>query len=270
MKGLNIRKRDDQKRKRVLVATLVLLSFLFLFFFSERISNSFYRISDPIQKSLSSLGKQSFFITRYLADADQLRQENERLIKERYRLISAIISLKEVERENETLREVLENGLDQEFELVLAEASGFDIFGDSFVIDKGAKDGISIGMPVITSRKVLVGRIVDLYDNFSRVMLVTDKDSPYFDARIQGSDAQGVVKGRGNLSLEIDLISKDYDLREGQGVIAMGEVFPKGLFVGVIKEVFKSDAKPFQRADLIPLFNKRTIDKVFIITGYKE
>jgi len=60
-------------------------------------------------------------------------------------------------------------------------------------------------MPVITEEKVLLGRIEEVYRNFSKVMLISNKKSS-FDAEVQGKDVTGLVKGRGNFNLILDLV----------------------------------------------------------------
>jgi len=132
------------------------------------------------------------------------------------------------------------------------------------------KDGIAVGMPVITSKKILCGRVSETYDNFSRIMLVSDKAS-FFDAKVLGQDPDpdifGVVKGTGSLGLEITLISKDKNIKIGDQIVTspLEGIFPKGLLVGEINSVNNKDAEPFQSAEIKPLFDAGDINMVFVI-----
>ncbi len=269
MKNLKLNNPDKRRKKRTTLVIVALVCFVFLLsFFSGRIFNLFYQVSFPIQNSLGSLGNRTSFFVNYFLKADQIRKEKEILENERQQLIAEIFSLKEIERENQFLREALELGLDEEFNLVFAQAFSFDFPSDSFLVDKGKREGVSIGMPVITSRKIVVGRVFEVYDNFSRIMLITHKDSSFFDARIQKSETIGVVKGESRFSLILDFIDKDDEIEVGRGVITMGEIFPGGFLAGKVKKVTEIDAEPFQKVEIKPLFDPRKLEKVFIITNY--
>ncbi len=254
-----------KRRKRVFWPLLISVCLLFLFFSLSKTSDSFYRLSFPVQKSLSYLGSETSFFTRYFFKANEIKKENQRLEKERNDLVIEILVLREIEKENQRLREALDLGLEKDFSLILASVSSFDVFHDSFLINKGSQDGVLQGMAAITSKKVLIGRIIEAEKSFSRVLMISHKESPFFDASIQGQETTGIVKGKGNFKLELDLIDKETDLEENKVVVTMGEIFPKGLFVGLIKKTHKTDAEPFQKAEIQLLFNPRTIEKVFVI-----
>ncbi len=269
MREIKLRDSNNRNKKTIVLIIVALLLVLSLIFIPNKISNFFYGKSSLHTKSLSSIGNRTSFILDYIFNADKLRKEKQGLEQERNQLIEKIISLKELEKENETLRQALNLDIDKDFNVVFAEVSGFDFPGDSFLINKGEKDGLSKNLTVITSRKVIVGKIVEVYDNFSKVMLITHKDSPVFDARIQGQDTIGVIRGQGRFSLILDLIDKQDSIQEEKGVITMGQVYPRGLFIGVVSEVINLDTEPFQQAVIKPLFNPKTISNVFIIKDEK-
>jgi len=198
-----------------------------------------------------------------------LKKENEEFELKVQELLAENIALKESEVENETLREALEIGLQKEFRLSLAEVIGKDITGDSILVNKGSRDGFSKGMPAVTQQKVLLGRITEVYENFSRITLISNKESS-FDAKIPDSDISGVVKGRGRLKLYLDLIPQDKQVKEGDLVIStqFGGIYPKGLLIGLVKEVQKSDIKPFQQIEILPFFDIKELERVFIIIDY--
>ncbi len=271
MQRLNIGDLNRKKRKKPLFASVVFLCFVaVLFFLPGKISNSLYWVSVPLQKSLGSLSDGASFITSPFLDSGKLKEENEKLRDERQKLIAEIFLLKELERENERLREALEIDIDEDFNFVLAGVSGMNLKEDLFLIDKGLKDGIAVGMPVITSKRVAVGRVYEVYDNFSKIMLVTHKDNSFFDAYIHGAETIGIVKGEGGFRLSLDLLSKESEIEKGMGAVTMGEVFPRKIFIGVVNEIVKTDAEPFQKASIRPLFNPRTLESVFIITNYQK
>ena len=118
-------------------------------------------------------------------------------------------------------------------------------------------------MPAITEQKVLVGRIKEIYDKFSKVMLISQKDSS-FDAEF------GIVRGQGNLKLLYDLIPKEKEIFQGDIVVtsALGGIFPQGLLVGKIRKVKKNDVESFQQAEIQPGFNVSQSERLFIILDF--
>jgi len=238
--------------------------------FSKEIKNFFYSISEPVQKTFFGAGKKTSDFFEGIFQGYDLKKENEGLTLKIQSLLAENAQLKELKKENEILRESLGLGLEKDFKLAFAETNGKDISQDFLLINKGFKDGISEGQPVITQQKTLVGEIGEVYENFSKIMLITNKESS-FDAKIPDSDIYGIVKGRGNFELYLDLIPKEKEIKEGDLVItaSLGGVFPEGFLVGEIKKVNKSDVKPFQQADIKPAFDIKELENVFIITDFK-
>lgn len=264
----------------LLIAFFVVLN---LTGFSKEVRNFFYFISSPIQKVLWQAGDRVSDFFEAISEIKSLKKETEELKLKNQELMAQIVSLKELQEENEFLRQALEIGLEKEFKLVLAEIIGKDISQDFLLIDKGANDGIVKDMPVITQQKVLVGKISEIYEDFSKVMLISNKKSS-FSAKVQdynppatqlegpptAQDIEGVVKGKGGLNIFLDLVPRDKELSEGDIVVtsALGGVFPKGILVGEVKEIQRSDIEPFQTAEINPAFDIKEIKTLFIISEY--
>ena len=61
------------------------------------------------------------------------------------------------------------------------------------MIDKGADDKLVKGSPVMVSEGI-VGQIIMVAGSYSRVLLITDRNSAV-DALIQNTRVRGIVKG---------------------------------------------------------------------------
>jgi rod shape-determining protein MreC len=249
--------------------------------------NLFYLTSSPIQKWLWGAGGSASEFFGAISEIENLKKENEELKRQNQELLAKNVSLEELKKENETLREVLNLGLKSEFKLKFAEVIGKEVAEDSLIINQGSKDdivqgfpvitsqkvflkdGISTSSPVITSQKVLVGRISEVYQNFSKVMLISSKKSS-FDAQVFEKKAEGVIRGKGNLDLFFDLVPKNSEISPGDTVVssALSRNFPEGLLVGKITEVKKSDLEPFQKAEINPFFDINSVENLFIITEF--
>ncbi|MDP3991118.1 MAG: rod shape-determining protein MreC [Candidatus Nealsonbacteria bacterium] len=257
-------------KNTISVIILGILIILSLNFFQKPVKGFFYSISSPLQQNLWEMGDSLSDFMDGLINSKNIKFENEGLNQTVRELIAENLSLQELKKENETLREVLELGIQKEFRLALASVISKDISQDAVLINQGSKDGIVLGMPVITPQKALLGKVIEVYDNFSRVMLISNEASA-FDAKVSQTGITGVIKGSGNLKISFDLVSQDKELIEGDLVVSsvLGGIYPQGLLVGTIKSVVKSDIKPFYEAEVSPMFKGADeLKDVFIILNF--
>jgi len=261
-------KLSSKKNKVLIIVVVVVLIIFLLNFFQKDVRSFFYSVSAPIQKVLWRAGERTSDFLGGIMRVKILKQELDELKLENQELIAQVVVLKDLKKENKTLRQALEIGFQKEFKLALVQIISKDISQDFILIDKGSEDGISKNMPVITQQRVLVGKISEIYKNFSKVMLISNKENS-FDAKIQNEekDISGVVKGQGNFRILFDLIPREENLSQEDIVItsALGGIFPKGLLVGRIKEIKKSDVEPFQQAEIEPFFDVSQTETLFII-----
>ena len=116
----------------------------------------------------------------------------------------------------------------------------------TMMIDKGAKDGLLKGSPVLVSEGI-VGQLLEVADNYSKVLLITDRNSAV-DALVQNSRVRGIVKGNNeNNCFFVYALRKD-EVKEGETIVSSGldQVFPKGLKIGRILKVTKVHSQLFQ------------------------
>ncbi len=259
-------KKGGNLRNILLFGILAILVIVALNFFQKPVRNFFYLISAPIQKTFWRAGDRVSDFFETISDIKNLKKENEDLKLKIQSLLAENVQLLEFKKENETLRVALNLGLEKQFNLTFAEVIGKDISQDSLIIDKGSDDGILKGQPVISQEKNLVGKINEVYKNFSKVMLISNKDVS-FDGKISDTGIYGLVKGNGNFKVFFDLVPKDKEIKKGDiiATAATGGIFPEGLLVGEIKEVKKLDVEPFQRAEISPSFDVKEINYLFIV-----
>ena len=259
-------KKSGNLRSILLFTVLAVLVIVALNFYQKQVRNFFYLISAPIQKTFWRAGDRVYDFFETILDIKNLKKENEGLKLKIQSLLAENVQLLELKKENETLRTALNLGLEKEFKLTLTQVIGKDISQDSLIIDKGSDGGILKGQPVITQEKNLVGKINEVYKNFSKVQLSSHKDSS-FDAKIPDTEIYGLIKGNGNFKVFFDLIPKDKEIKKGDLVVtaAAGGIFPEGLLVGEVKDVKKSDIEPFQKVEISPSFDVNEINHLFIL-----
>lgn len=234
------------------------------------VKNFAYTVSQPLQKFVWGLGAQ---VSSAFDDVNKMRsalKENQDLKIKIEQLAAENSQLNDLRKENESLKEALNLGLDREYDLKMAEVLGKDVSQDTLIIDKGADDMVQEGFPVIGSNKVVIGRISKAYKNFSKVSLVSNKEVS-FDVSVSGSDVECLAKGLGGEGMALDLIPKDQEIKQGSSITtsSLGGIFPEGLLVGFVNEVDKNDVETFQSAKIDPAFDLEKIGEVFVIVGYK-
>lgn len=250
----------------IIIFIIIAILILNLSPFSKSVKGFFYSLSEPVQVWLWEKGiKTSVFFQGFLS-ADNLTKENMFLKSENQKLLSQNIELEKLKKENEFLRTALGLGLEKEFELVLVQVIAKDIGKDYLIINKGFQHGMEFGFPVITENKVLIGKIIETYENFSKIELLSAENSS-FDIEIFKKEIYSLAKGNGNFKIILDLIPKEQSIEIGDKVItsALGGNFPKGLLVGEVQSIEKSDITAFQQAQVKPDFEIRDLKDVFVI-----
>ncbi len=252
---------------KVGIIILVILSFFFLnSSFSINIRSFFYSMSMSSQRWLWEKGDNlsDFWIAVF--KTKEIKTENERLVLENQKLIAEKINLEYLKEENEVLRTAFDIELQKDFELEISQVIAKEASRDYLIINKGSKDGVKFGLPVITEEKVLVGKIIEVYEDTSRVQLSTAKDNS-FDVEVFERDIYGLVEGEGNLTFSLGLIPKEKEINIADKVITsvLGGNFPKGLLVGEVQRINSSDVASFQEAELNPSFNIKELNYLFII-----
>ena len=137
----------------------------------------------------------------------------------------------------------------------------------TIVIDKGTKDGLTKGSPVLVSEGI-VGQIIQVANGFSRVLLITDRNSAV-DALVQDTRVRGMVKGNNEDTCSFVYTLRKDEVKPGEMIVSSGldQVFPKGLAIGKILEVKKEHSQLFQD---ITIETSVDFDKLEEVLVYKD
>lgn len=114
------------------------------------------------------------------------------------------------------------------------------------MIDKGSKDGLVKGSPVVVFEGI-VGQVIKVAPSYSSVLLIIDQNSAV-DALIQNSRVRGIVKGTNDDKCSFVYTLRKEQVNEGEILISSGldQVYPKGLKIGRIFKVKKLHSQLFQ------------------------
>ena len=132
------------------------------------------------------------------------------------------------------------------------------------LLDVGANDSISTDM-VAVYKNCLVGRVVEVYPYYSKLLLITDSRCK-ISAACMNTNVHGIHEGTcttdttklSHVSHLLKLEDSDYIVSTGEGL-----VFPKGFGLGTIK-YFEQDGIQY-KVCVNPLINIQSINYCYII-----
>lgn len=228
----------------------------------------------PLQSGLTSLAGGVRSVVTLVQDLGTLRQRNQDLQELADRLTVENVRLRDIEIEDENLRRLLNfRQSNPNFVVrggqVVGRVLGRDPnFLKYLLIDLGSDQGIAPGMPVM-SDVGLVGRIVEVSANSSKVLLITDPGSA-INALVQGSRVLGVLAGVDGGNPRIKYLTQDVVISPGDIVLTsgLGGSLPKGLVIGQILRVRHRDYEMFQEAEVRPTVNFDRLELVLVITDF--
>ena len=197
----------------------------------------------------------------------ETRQENLLLEKEIDLLKIENSRYQELLLANKRLQKLLNFQENTDEPLLPARVIGWDSTGlfKSIIIDKGEMDGLSMNMPVVNSEGG-VGRVVSVSPDYAQVLLITDQNSAV-DGLVQRSRGRGMVKGMGSGECYFDYVIKTCDIKRGDTIVTsgLGRIFPKGLYLGIVKEINDSPNKLFKDVRVTPAVDFSKLEEVLIV-----
>ncbi|OTA17491.1 rod shape-determining protein MreC [Xenorhabdus vietnamensis] len=154
---------------------------------------------------------------------------------------SKLLLLGQLQQENSRLRELLASPLlHNEHMMVSQVISGgmMEPYRAQVVLDKGAKDGVYEGQPVISDRGV-VGQVTAVNQFSSRILLICDP-SHALPVQVLRNDIRAIAGGTGCTDdLLLEPLQSNVDIRVGDVLVTsgLGGRFPEGYPVAVVSSV---------------------------------
>jgi rod shape-determining protein MreC len=163
------------------------------------------------------------------AELQRLRGENQKLSGWEWRAKQLEARLADLER---LAKVVPEQNLEFVTSRVIADSSG--AFARSVMINSGSQQNVKAGYPVINADG-LVGRVVDVGPNSSRVLLSTDADSRV-PVRIGTDLVRGILAGDNGTNPRLLYLPDGAKISPGDEVSTSGTggLFPPGLRIGTV------------------------------------
>jgi len=180
--------------------------------------------------------------------------------------------MKRLQDENKRLRHLLGQKEHVGYEHILASIISKDpqnLF-QTIIVDKGSKDGVKVGMPVIAYHKGVagvVGKIVSVTPFASKIASIREPRF-YIGAILENSRYYGLVRGLGmSMTCSLKYVDINASVQLEENVITSGhsDIFPKGLNIGKVIFIDREKGQFFLNARIRPLVDFPTLEEVYIL-----
>ena len=221
----------------------------------------------PMQDGINSFGVWVGDHAGSFKSMKELKKENAKLNEK----------VRELTQENETLSTNEKELNNLQYKKVGARviSKGSGNWYNTFVINKGSKDGIKVNMNVIADGG-LVGIVTETGRTYAKVCSIIN-DSSSVSAKSSQAGDTCVVQGNSESvqkdgTIDVTYISKDADMKEGEELITshISSKYLEGIKIGTVSKISTDSSNLTKSAKVTPFVDFQHIEDVLVITQLKE
>ena len=276
-----VQSKKNRPRGGLLILIGICLFLMLLSYFSpsfnSAVRNGINSVLLPMQRGMNKAGSYIFNRIEALRDLQAVQEKNKLLEEELAELRQENAHLKLTENELKELRTLLKMKEQYpEYETlgahVIGKSSGN--WFQSFMIDKGSRDGIQLNMNVMAGGG-LVGLVTAVGDGYATVTTIINSGQ-YVSAMSARSGSNCMVAGDLTLYsdglLRLENISLSSDVLTGDKIVAsnISDKYLPGLLIGYV-ETLETDANQLtQTGTLRPAADFDNLNTVLVFLALKE
>lgn len=209
-------------------------------------------------------------ISDNFATREQLEFENRALRRELLVKSTQNQLLEQFKQENARLRELLGSPLRQDEHMMVTQvmAGANTPYRDQVVIDKGSRDGVYDGQPVISDKGV-VGQVIAVSQLTSRVLLICDTTHA-LPIQVLRNDIRVIASGTGCTDdLQLEPLPNNIDIRVGDVLVTsgLGGRFPEGYPVGIVSSVKVDNQRAYTIISAKPTADLQRLRYLLLLWG---
>lgn len=238
-----------------LVLSLGLLVADLRFRYVETLRQGLTVLSYPLQIAAATPAEWTLRSLEYFSSLTGLQKENQVLRSRSLQDAKRLLRLDALEQDNRQMRELLGMRERLTARSIAAEVlyTARDPFSRRVIIDRGERDGVEAGLPVIDGAGV-IGQVTRTFTLQSEVTLLTDREQaiPVKDVR---SGLRAVMFGAGGGMLELRYLAANADVEPGDLIVTSGldGTYLPDLPVARVAKTNRNDARGFARFLCKPL-----------------
>ena len=231
--------------KRIELIFFIVLSLVFLATskanknITDDVSFAFVGVSLPVVKFAAFPFNTIINLLINFQELIDAKKENISLKEENNKMRALFVKAINTNNENQELKNLLQFVVPKSAHFVVAKISGrsHGLFNQNLFIDSGTNRDIAEGS-MVTGAIGMIGRVIDVVEDKSRLMLVTDPSSriPVIASKAR---ARGVLIGTNNNLMEILYLSKHHQIKVNDMIFTSGDgdILPPGILIGVVRKV---------------------------------
>lgn len=205
-------------------------------------------VASPLQYVVDAPSATGHWLGQVFASRQSLQEENDRLKARALLLEGRLQKMAALEAENQRLRALLDSSFKVGDRVLVAEILAVDLepFSQQIVINKGRRDDVTIGQPLLDASGV-VGQVVHVAPFTSTAMLISDA-SHALPVRVNRSGLRAIAVGTGSpYRLELLHLPVNADIEVGDLLVTsgLGGSFPPGYPVATVEKVERDAAEAF-------------------------
>lgn len=194
--------------------------------------------------------------------------ENAQLRARQLLLYAKLQKVLALESENQQLRALLRSSENIHNKVTVAQLLAVDLapYTQQIIIDKGEKDGVYVGQPVLDAYGVM-GQVISVGPMNSRVLLITDPRSA-IPVQNNRNGNRAIATGLGfDGVLELINVPITTDFRKGDYMVTsgLGGNYPPGYPVGIINNVKLSPGDRFVNLSVKPTAHVNQSRQVLLV-----
>ncbi len=240
------------------------ITFLILFFISSYfLINENFILKTKYFNSSNYISGSVFYYQSSITNYFKLEEKNTMLEKENKILKEKIIDSYYSEQEDTA------STLNNNYKYIKADVINNSIRKSKnyITINKGSKDGIKVGMGVISSIGI-VGKVKYVSENFSTIISLLNT-SFYISSIIKKTNTLSSVNWSGvdPKTLKLLYVPKHIEINNGDEVTtsSFDSVFPEGISIGKVNNITKEVNSNFYDIDILSTQNFYNLSTVYIV-----
>lgn len=201
-------------------------------------------------------------VDRTNEENERLRSANAELLKQVETLKTAVQASASLERIDAFLNSAGRRGIAG---AVIAYSDDPSI--KTFTISIGEKNGVAVGMAVVSDSGVMIGKVIAVRESTAIVRDIRDTQSTIL-ARVENETrSQGVVRGQRGIGLTMSFIPRDDRLESAMVVTTSGTeaLIPPNIPIGTITRFTTQPGDVFQTIDLLSPIKFADITAVAVV-----
>jgi len=250
------------------VLALLLMVLDARFRYAEPLRAGLALLAYPIQRVAIAPVQVAMRVADFFSSQVQLQRENDALREKQLNAAKDLVTLEALAAENAQLRRLVEARERLPRKSTLAEIlySGRDPFSRKVIIDKGGRDDIQPGLPVVDDVGI-IGQVTRVYPLLSEVTLITDKDHA-IPVQVVRNGLRGVAYGAGDgATLDLRFMAANADILNGDVLVTSGidGTYPPGIPVAKVARIERDAAYAFAKIACLPTAGTDQHNQVLVL-----